>query len=159
MDQYSVRAITATVGGPSTFSLARDPGNSVLVLSSSALIQRLLLEAFFTAANVEVELVAGSSVVRRVLPFEAGNKPAPFSPHKYRVSRLATQQMPNGQDEHLEVFLVKGEDPEKAYNVYDQLLQQMLEGAFSHSANSPVGVLLGVEFDGNDIATLRLGES
>jgi hypothetical protein len=159
MDQYSVRAITATVGGPSTFWLAQDPGNPVLVLSFSALVQRLLLEAFFTAANVEVELVPGSSVVRRVLPFEAGNKPAPSSEHKYRVSRLATQRMSNGQDEHLEVFLVKGQDPEKAYNVYDQLLQQVLESAFGHSAHFPIDVLLGVEFDGNDIATLRLGES
>jgi hypothetical protein len=157
MDFYSVKAITATVGGPSTFALSKESQKPDLVLSSSILVQRLLLDAFFTGAKVAVELVQGSNVVRRVLPFEAGKNPGPFPPGKYRVSRLATQQMSNGLDEHLEAFLVKDQDHEKAYNVYDQLLQQVLEAAFGRAIKSPVPVL-HVEFDGNDIAMLRLGE-
>jgi hypothetical protein len=152
---YSVKAITATVGGPSTFALSKE-NETELALSSSALVQRLLLEAFFTGARVEVELVPGSNVVRRVLPFEAGKGLAPVPSNEYRVSRLATQRMPDGRDEHLEVFLVKGQDPEKAYNVYDQLLQQMLEAAFGRVRTPPVPVLY-VEFDGDNIAMLRVG--
>jgi len=155
MDLYSVKAITATVGGPSTFALSKETPN--LVLSSSSLVQRLLLDAFFTGASVTVDLVPGSNIVRRVLPFEAGKNPGLLPPGKYRVSRLATQQMSNGLDEHLEAFLIKEQDTEKAYNVYDQLLQQVLEAAFCHAIKFPVPVL-HVEFDGNDIATLRLGE-
>ena len=63
MDLYRVRAITATAGGPSSFAIAKDSAERELVLSSSALVQRLLLDAFFTGAIVSIELVPGSTVV------------------------------------------------------------------------------------------------
>jgi hypothetical protein len=159
MDVYRVSAITATVGGPTIIALSKNAFTSDWVLSHSIFVQRLLLDAFFTGASVEIELVPGSgNVVRRVLPFEVGKGSGPFAPGEYRVSRLATQQKPDGQDEHLEVFLVKGKDPEKAYNVYDQLLQQLLEASFGHAAMSLVPEPLHVEFDGTEIATIRLGK-
>jgi len=117
MNVYSVKAITAKVREPCTFTLSKNSNETDLVLSSSTLVQRLLLDAFFTASHVEIELFPNSDVVKRVLPFEAGDEPMPLPLNEYRVSRLATQQMPKGGDEHLEAFLVKGQDPEKVFSV------------------------------------------
>ena len=158
MNVYRVEIITARVGKPCTFALLKTSNQTDLVSSSSTLVQRLLLEAFFTAAHVEVELFPNSKEVKRVFPFEAGDKPVPLPLNEYRVSRLATQQMPKGGDEHLEAFLVKGQDPEKAYNVYDQLLQQVLEGAFGRGLPPSRAALLHIEFERNEIVMARLGE-
>lgn len=158
MNPCSIRAITATTGGPSTFALKNDSSGYELSTSSSILIQQLLLDAFFTGARVSIEYVSGTTVVRRVLPFEAGNGPYMFLPNKYHVSRLATQRMANGLDEHLEVFLVSSERPEKQYNIYDPFLQGMLVASFAQIGPSKQVASLDVEFDGEEIAALRLGE-
>lgn len=72
---------------------------------------------------------------------------------------LATQRMPNGRDEHLEVFLVEKEQREKAYSVYDPLLQHLLAAVFAQIGASKQVASLDVEFDGDEIAALRLGEN
>jgi hypothetical protein len=159
MDPCSVKAITVATGGPSTFVLKNETSGYELSMSSNLLIQQLLLDAYFTGASVSIEYVSGTKVVRRVLPFEVGNGPDVFPPNKYRVSRLATQRMPNGRDEHLEVFLVDGEQPEKPYNIYDPFLQQMLVAAFAQIRVNKDAASLDVQFDGEDIGALRLGET
>jgi hypothetical protein len=167
MTLYSVKAITATVGGPSTFALSSD-NNTDLFLSSSPVVLRVLLDAFFIGARVEVDLVKGSNVVQRVHPIDAAKVLVPLPSNEYRVTRLATQRMPNGQGEHLEAFLlkkqgqdIKGPAQDKAYNVYDQLLQLVLEAAFS-LAPTPQVYPLHVEFNPDEnnpdgIVMLRLG--
>lgn len=157
MDTFVVRGISATVEYPSTFLLGRYDAEPISVTSRSALIQRVLLEAFFTGAEVPIEFVQDSTLIKRVEPFYAGQNAPPPYPRKYRVSRLATQKGSDGSDEHLEAFLLKnGDEFDKAYNVYDQLLQQVLEAAFGR-VYPPEDFVLDVEFDGEEIKSVALG--
>jgi hypothetical protein len=129
------------------------------VVSSSLLILEALLPALISGAQpVEVELVPGTIVINRVTPFAPGPGPAVVFDGEYTVSRIATQRKPDGSDEHLEVFLKKkGSQEEKAYNVFDPFLQQILIAAFGMRANPPL-ILVAVYFDGDEIATVSLGQ-
>ena len=152
--------ITATRGGPSEFVI--DSGNTrESVVSSSILILETLLPALASDAKpVEVELAPGTIVINRVTPFAIGNGPeVPFE-GEYTVSRIATQRKPNGSDEHLEVFLKKkGSQDEKACNVYDPVLQCILIAAFGVPTSPPVTTWVDVKFDGEEIATVTLGQA
>jgi len=151
----TVVAISATAGGPTTFVFAgKEAGEPDRVVSSSLLIQSTLLPALLTGAKpVVVDLLPKSNVIRRVTPFAPGNGPTIRFEGDYLVSRIATQRKTDGTDEHLEVFLKKaGGDEEKAHNVSDRFLQQMLIAAFRKDG------LVDVQFDGGDIATVTLGQ-
>jgi hypothetical protein len=153
-----VIAVTAVLGEPSTFVLEGNDGSRFVAVSSSPLVQRLLLTGFLTEAYVAVDLVPGSSIIKRINAFEAGKGLNFFPENEYSVSRCATQRNLGAQDEHLEVFLVHGKDPEKAYNIYDQFLQQVFEAAFSRP-RSATKVQLHVEFEGERIIAVRMGEA
>jgi len=117
--------VTAEVGQPTTFVF---DGSGQKYYSSSTLIQRVLLSAFFKRAKVEIDLVENSNEIQRVHPFDPGNpQPGPAGPD--RVSRTATQRNPDG-NEHLEVFLVRGAGGEDQFNVFDPLLQQLFTSVF-----------------------------
>jgi hypothetical protein len=109
---------------------------------------------------VNIDRVKSSNVVQRVQAFSLGELPAVAVFGDYRVSRIATQRMPNGQDEHLEVFVTKrGEKEEKAYNVYDPMLQALLIAAFQANDKKPGQKwYVDLQFDGNEIVTATLGE-
>jgi hypothetical protein len=156
MSTHRVVTITAVAAGPCAFELEPDTPGGRSVLSSSRLVQALLVHACLTGAEVELDLVPGSAVIQRVHPFEAGNGLDVFPSNAYHVSRLATQRAPDGRDERLEAFLVRNGGPEKAYNVYDQALQQLLQAAFAHVAPGK-GLSLHCEFAGDDIVLVRLG--
>jgi hypothetical protein len=159
MDPSRVIGITAVLGEPSTFFLEQHNGVRQVAVSSSLLIQRLLLAAFVTAADVEVILVPGSSVVLRIFAFEAGKGLNRFADNEFHVSRLATQRNLGKGDEHLEAFLVDQNGIEKAYNAYDPSIEQLLAAAFAQPA-TPVGkILVHIEFDGEQITAARLGEA
>lgn len=150
---------TAVVGGPVTFVVIRDnPTERERWLSSSRLVEAALLPALLSGSPVSVEMVAGSAVINRVLAYPKGKQtPLPY-PHDYRVSRIATQRSSDGLEEHLEVFLRKGDGPEKAYNVWDPLIQTMLLAAFGASADPPEVVFVGVVIEGEDIVSVTIGE-
>jgi hypothetical protein len=156
-------AIGASVGGPSIFVIAPGPtpADRQQAISSRSLMQKTLLPALLTGSNpVTVELEPGSTVIKRVDPFAIGAHPPRAFYGDYTVSRIATQRKPDGTDEHLEVFLKKvGQPNETTYNVYDPLVQQLLIAAFD-GARGPAAmpVRVDVTLDGNDIATVHLGE-
>lgn len=156
-----VMAIGATVGGPSTFVIA--PMNAIdreRAISSSALIQDALIPALLTGARpVQLELVTGSNVVKRVPAYALGTGSGGRFYGNYNVSRIATQRKPDGTDEHLEVFLVEnGQPPEKTYNVYDPLLQQLLIAAFKSKDHAGEPLRVDVQFQDDEIVTVHLGE-
>ena len=163
MDEPSVVAISATLGGPITFVIAsRDPPDRELVVSASLVIQNALLPALLSGAKpVQLDLVPETNVIKRVNAFALGALPANGFSGDYNVSRIATQCKPDGTDEHLEVFLKKiGDNEEKAYNVDDPFLRQILIAAF-RSIGPPPGLPLrvDVQFDGDEIVTVTLGEN
>lgn len=152
----TVITIRATLGGPTTFVLAGPTRERVV--SSSVVIQSALVPALFTAAKVKLDLQPDSNVIKRVNPFELGKTPAASFYGTYNVTRIATQR--NSAEEHLEVFLKKiGAQNDKAYNVYDPLLQHLLLAAF-RSRTAPGDKLLpiDVQFDGDDIVSVTVGE-
>lgn len=158
MDPYRVIGITAVLSEPSTFFLERKDGGRQVAVSSSLLIQRLLLAAFVTAADVEVILVPGSSVVLRIFAFEPGKGLNRFAENEFHVSRLATQRNLGKEDEHLEAFLVDQKGIEKAYNAYDPSIEQLLAAAFVQP-RVPVGkIRVDIEYDGEQITVARVGE-
>lgn len=158
MSTSRVMAVTAVLGEPSTFVLESNDGSRLVAVSSSLLIQRLLLSAFLTQADVAIDLVPGSLVIKRINAFEAGKGLNFFPENEYYVARCATQRNLGVKDEHLEVFLVRGKDPEKAYNIYDPSLQQVFEAAFGRPGPA-TKVRLNVEFEGEQITTVRIGEA
>jgi hypothetical protein len=138
--------------------LAENSPERKTVYSSSLLVQAELTAAFLTGAEVDLELIPGSTTIKRVRPFPAGRDPF-FLPTQYEVTRVATQQMPNGEDEHLEVFLKKrGEKDEKQYNVYAPSLGVLLLAVFAARSNPPEEIGIDVEFDAEQISSVRLGE-
>jgi hypothetical protein len=158
-DDPTVTAVSATLGGPTTFLVAvKGAAARQQVVSSSLLIQNVLLPALLSGATeVGLELVPGSNVIRRVDPFApgAGAKADQFE-GGFVVSRIATQRKTDGTGEHLEVFVKKdGSDDEKAYNVFDPSLQQVLLAAFRGYGKKALRVDL--KFDGDDIVTVTLG--
>jgi hypothetical protein len=160
-DDPQVVTISATAGGPTTFVIApKDPSGRQRVVSTSLLIQRTLVPALVTGSRpVNVDLVPGSNVIRRVQAFGLG-KLIPNYQGEYEVSRIATQRKPDGTD-HLEVFLSKvGGQEETAYNVNDPFLQQLLIAAFRKpdTTGTAERVPVDVQFDGAEIATVTLGE-
>jgi hypothetical protein len=153
-EEPMVVTISAKLRGPTTFVITRKdaPGRDV-VKSSSLLIQNTLLPALLTGAKVEVDLASNKKEIYRVTPFAPGNAPKVKFGGDYQVSRIATQRREDGTGEHLEVFLKKsGSEEEKAYNVYDSFLQQMLIAAFRK------GERVDVQLDAGEIATVTLGE-
>ena len=67
-----VTSISAELERPSTFVLETS-GHAATFFSSSVLIERVLLSAFLTDAQVEVDLVDDSKEIKRVHAFEPGN--------------------------------------------------------------------------------------
>jgi len=162
-EEFVVKTISATVGGPSTFLVASEKASKrEQIVSSSTLIQNALLPALLSGAKLEqLVLVPGSNVIARVYAFALVEGPSPIFYGDYEVSRIATQRKPNGTGEHLEAFLKKiGEKEEKTYNVYDPSLQQLLIAAFSAKAyiKPPNVPRVDVQFDGDEIVTVTLGE-
>ena len=125
---------------------------------SFVLLETLLPALAWGAKSVVVELVPGTTVISRVTPFAIGKGPEiPFDV-KYTVSRIATQRQPDGAGEHLKVFLKQpGSPAEKAYNVDDSFLQHILIAALA-VPSPPVTALVDVTFDGDEIATVKLGQ-
>jgi hypothetical protein len=153
-DPMKVFAIEAAVHNGSAFVLRKDNDLRV-VASASEVIQRALIDAFLTRAEVKVETV-GKTWIKRVEPFAAGTGGAIVSPGPYVVSRLATQRGADGMD-HLEAFLMKqGDAKDQAYNIYDPLLQQIFTAAFLRL--QPTNLGLYVEFDGDEVVAVRIGE-
>jgi hypothetical protein len=168
MDEPSVKAIIATIGGPSTFVIApRDSPDRERVVSSSLLIQNALLPALLSGAKpVRLDLVPGTTVIRRVQFFALGTDPLRFDLFSgdHIVSRIATPPVVKAdQADHLEVALKKiGDTEETAFNIFDPFLQQILIAAFRLPGPPfPPGQSLpvDVQFDEDEIVTVTLGEN
>lgn len=162
-----VVGISATAGGPSTFvMLPENAPKRELVTSNSVIVQGVLIPALLSEAGVTYELVPGSNSIKRVQPYEVKDKsPIRLDGGRYYVSRIATQRNPETGQDHLEVFLKENKTPpvdEKAYNVRDPMLQQLLLAVFLPQEHGPVGphdrITFDAEFDGNYIATVFVGE-
>ena len=155
MQSAQVKSITAINGEPSVFVL-ESMGRTQRVFSSSTVIDRALLSAFLTEAQVVVEVVDGTEEIKRVEPFEPGKGPHLRPAEPYRVERIATQRNADGVD-HLEVFLAREQSPLGAFNVADPLLQQLFATAFD-ATRSNQGPELDVTLKGTEIERARLGE-
>jgi hypothetical protein len=155
MTASRVALITAELGKPSTLVLE---SSAQTFFTSSLLIQRVLLSAFLARAAVEIDLVDGSKEIKRVHPFDPGGEQVPHPPQPDRVSRIATQRKADGKD-HLEVFLIRSQGSEQAFNVFDPLLQQLLTTAFDGTRPGQ-GPSLQVTLDGSgkEIEAARLGQ-
>ena len=161
-----VCAVSVSVGSSATVVLI--PGNAPTrerLITSQLMILETLLTALVTGARqVNVDRVEGSNVIQRVQAFSAGDRNGELFYGTHEVSRIATQQQPNGKDSHLEAFLkVIGSNDEVAYNVYDPMLQAVLMAALQTKLE-PSGPptrdqgVVHVKFNGADIATVTLGE-
>jgi len=169
MDEPSVKAIIATIGGPSTFVIApRDSPDRERVVSSCLLIQNALLPALLSGAKpVRLDLVPGTTVIRRVQFFALGTDPLPFDLFSgdHIVSRIATPPVVKAdQADHLEVALKKiGDTEETAFNIFDPFLQQILIAAFRSIGLPPLppgqSLPVDVQIEGTEIVTVTLGEN
>jgi len=156
MTSSRIAVIAAELGKPVTFVFE---SSAQTFYSSSALIQRVLLSAFLAHARVEIDLVDDSRAIKRAHPFDPERTgPAP-SGGPDRVSRIATQRNQDGED-HLEVFLIRGQNPEQAFNVFDESLQQLLTTAFD-ATRPGQGPPLQVTLSGDqkEIEAARLGRA
>lgn len=154
-DEYRVMAIKAVLGGGTTFVLAQNAADPLLLTSTSAQVQAAALAGFLSGGKMVFETEGKTSVVRRVAPFATGTGYI-GDLSKYRVARLATQRGPDGAD-HLEVFLTPTNDSnEIAYNVFDPLLQQLLLAAFLHHAPG-MDVGLDVVLEDKNLVGVSLG--
>jgi hypothetical protein len=155
VDKFTVKTIEAAVGGPSTFALISDASAESVLASNSVVIQGAMLGALLTGATVVPETVGDSRVIRRLNAFERGNGPI-VGLGKYRVNRIATQRT-DGID-HLEAFIMReGDSTDTAYNVYDQLIQQVLIASFQQP-KTPVGdIPLSIGFENGQLVSARLG--
>src|SRR5262245_2345171 len=156
MQSTQVKSITAVNGNASVFVLEKMGRSSQRVSSWSVVIDRALLSAFLTEAQVVVELVDGTQEIKRVQPFEPGKGPSLRPAGPYRVERIATQRNAEGLD-HLEVFLAKDQSPLGAFNVTDPLLQQLFTTAFD-ATRSDRGPKLDVTLSGTEVESARLGQ-
>jgi len=157
-DAFRVVTVEAFVGGASEFVVSQPSSDSLILSSTSLVVQEALLGAFLTEGLVKVELEGTTTVIRRVNLFEAGPGRL-FPPSTLRVSRVATQRGPSGLD-HLEVCLVSGDNPEETqYNVYDPMLQRLLMAAFQHRSLPGFGTIpIFVRAEGEKLVSVRLGE-
>ncbi len=158
MHSVNVTEISVTVGGECIFAL--DQQNESVV-STSRLIQGVLTAACLTNSPVTIERVGKTSVVQRIDAFSKGPKKTGDSSSKEpHLSRIATQKMFDGREEHLEVFLLKGAD-EKQYLIYDPSLQQLILAGFIASEPPPKTVTLTFDFDatGTDIVSVHLSSA
>jgi hypothetical protein len=149
-------SVLAVAGGPTTFVLARNSPDREFAQSCSVLVQGVLVSALLNDAPVSLDLVEGSTAIKRVNPIDAG-RGFRNAFGEYRVVRLATQRAPDGRDEHLEAFVQKGAGSAEAFNVYDPLLQQLLIAAFSAASSGPETPVVDIRFDGKAIVSVRLG--
>ncbi len=163
MEGPRVVGATAVIGGPVTFVvLPENSDEHERWLSSSQFVVEAMLPAVLSNSRVSVELLGGSKVIRRVLPYSlAAHVNWPRPSHEYRISSIATQKMADGEDEHLEVFLQTLDEPEVAYNVYDAFLKAMLLAAFWFSSEyrGPEVYVITVVIDGGEIVSATIGES
>jgi hypothetical protein len=168
MDETTLVAISACMGGPTTFVITSQNSNGrQRVVSSSLIIHNTLLPALFTGAKpVELEFYPATRVIKRVKFFSLG--PLPSGPFfgDYRVSRIATQRAPNGTREWLEVFLKKlteDEELKPAYNVFDPFLQLNLIAAFRREQVGQGILPVDIRFENDEkregeILAVTLGE-
>ncbi|MFO0976427.1 MAG: hypothetical protein U0996_08520 [Planctomycetaceae bacterium] len=159
--QYAIISISVSIGRPATF-VVRSSEESELerFTTSRLLILQTLIPALFNRdTTVKLDKVEGSNVIQRVQAFSIGTDSSRRS-GLFMVTRIATQRKPNGEDEHLEVFVTKdGEDGEKAYNVFDPMLQTLLIAAFCQpSSNSRPDSPVHLDFYDGEIATVTLGQ-
>ncbi len=158
-----VLAIRAAAGGHATIVVEeedqKNQKNELVLSSTSAVVQRVVLGAFLVGGSVVLEPEAGTSFVRRVDPFKAGNGPPPYA-SAFLVSRVATQRGPDGVD-HLEVFLRKENNPnETAFNVYDPLFQQLLMAALEYRRGPTLSLDIGLSIvvEASEIVGVGLGK-
>lgn len=160
-DEPRVVAICASVGGPATIVIAPREGTDRerLTTSRRVVLESLLPALVSGAKSVNIDKVQGSNTIQRVQAFSLG-KGDFLAYGEYRIARIATQRMTNGESEHLEVFVTKlGDDVEKTYNVYDPMLQTLLIAAFhANSKSLPTPRPVDLTFDGDEIVTVTLGE-
>jgi len=151
-----VVAIEAFAGGGGTaFVFAQDspPGRTALS-SSSVVVQGALIRAFMTGAKVKVITEGTTSIIRRVEAFEPGNGLSTLLYGEYRVNRLATQRTKDG--DLLEVFLIKGNNPETQFLVYDETLQPLFFAVFE--SKRPVPIPVQIKYDDKTVVAVRIGE-
>jgi hypothetical protein len=124
---WTLSGLTANQRSSSIFARASD-GEETTFTTDSSLIQSVLISALLTGSAVEIETEADSKAIKRVHPFQ--NRRDTFtSVGKFGVSRLATQKTSSGH--HLEAFVQKSGDTfDKAYNIYEPHLQQLLAAVF-----------------------------
>ena len=156
MDPIRVSGVIAAVGGPMTFYFDTGPGGAnATAITSSHLIQGLLISAILNGSKVTYQLVPGSNVIQRVEPFGVAPPPSRLN-GGYVISRLATQRDPNG--EHLEAFIRKSNETEEtAYNITDESFQQLLILSFGAGSMEPVE--FNIVFDVKEIASIQLGKT
>ena len=158
----SVWAIRASTDEkePSVFLVGSDSTSSKQLVSRSPIIQSALLTALLSGAPVTIRLEDGSKEeIRRVEAFKIGNTTKVKFKGEHYVSRIATQRNPNTQEDHLEVFVKKDNDKfEKAYNVSNLLVQQVLVATFAGGKGQPLPPKIDIKFINEAIATVTLGE-
>ena len=87
-DAFRVVTVEAFVGGASEFVVSQPSSDSLILSSTSLVVQEALLGAFLTEGLVKVELEGTTTVIRRVNLFEAGPGRL-FPPSTLRVSRIS----------------------------------------------------------------------
>jgi len=154
-----VMAIEAVAGGEAKFVVSDGSPARRVFTSTSEVVEAVVLGAFLTGAELELETQGGTAVVKRVLPIAPGSPSPGYPIGGYSLRRIATQRDPNGSD-HLEVFVTTGVgSQETAYNVFDSLLQQLFVAVF-HRLQVPteLGIALKLLLDGDRLVGVRLGE-
>ena len=141
-------------GGGSVFVFAANSPDRMMFTSSSAVVQGALLRAFMTGAKVKVITEGTSPIIRRVEAFEPGNDIAVKLYGDYRLNRIATQRTKDG--DYLEVFLIKGNNPEAQFLFFEPTLQAVFFAAFE--TKKPVGFPLQIKYDGQTVVSVRIGE-
>ena len=106
------------------------------LVATDELIQTTLLAAFSVDADLSLDLFEGTSLVRRVNPFDVNKKAG-----KDEVSRVATQIDMDAGASVLEIFVVQSDHTEKTFSVRQQVLQRICLTA----ALKNVGLVLRLE--------------
>ena len=122
--------------------------------SSSPVVQGALLRAFMTGAKVKVITEGTSPIIRRVEAFEPGVGLVVKPYGDYRLNRIATQRTKDG--DYLEVFLIKGNNPETQFLVFDPTLQAVFFAFFE--TKKPAGYPLQIQYDDKTVVSVRIGE-
>lgn len=160
MNNYEIMSIEASPGKESVFVLAQSTPDRLTLYSRSEIVQRTMLEAFLTGAMPVVEVEDHTTTIKRVEAFAPGSRMRrhPY-PVKYIVRRIATQRNPNTGEDHLEAFLsLANSQDQKAFNVTDPFLIQLLVAAFEHGDQHPPDFPLDVTIEGDEITGVHIGE-